>query len=1033
MKKFKTILLLAMTIILSLMLFACDSSNSNHIKQIPVYTGMVIMGSYNSELMTKGEAGCVNSDSKSSSIYGDTYDRFDNLDPNRPFDGSNGLSIEEKTKETLNIVSSGESIYYTDKNKDIYITIKLSNPDCYEILSFTLNGKKYSNYMFEKGSDMENLVLKVNVGDVGGILDYNIDAIKYIDGDEIKDVRMFGDKTVKVGVKTNNQMDVNIANEQTTITSISFDVKIVDLYSLVEKSGGYAKAVLYDGVNISIKDIAVNEKNSIVFDNLSPNTIYQYGIVALYDDLNGSGVCLNTLYKKVVHTDAIVLFKDVQVGQESISWSFEWNEMIANKQISTISLWQNDVKIQDIDIDSTYLNGLQSGKEYSLKATYNSVDNQVETIQLVFTTQIKNCPIVRVVNMHSSKTTIEFDIEYIDDDSVGNIIEVALYDKNDRIGLAQCSEHILFAELEPGKEYQIVIKYQYDLNDGNGVQTTEISNTYSTLLDSIVVDELILLNNSVVKLGEELNLRVYFANNAKIELTGIYVNGKKATVVGGDRIESAIIKFVPETSGLCKFAIDRVDYVINGVEVNQEIDEIVEVEYPIYKDLSIAYTPITCSKYENTGDGVYINFDNIDGYTVFKVNGHDRFVVVGNGKIYTQDNSITSIEYGYDNYGHTTQNCDYTVNNIHGVGEFVRIYTVEQFFNMKSGGYYILMNDLDLRNYIIEETICFSVLDANGHTIRGLSNVIDTSKNEYFDLFWSGSIYDAKFTELYFSINSESEISVCPLGNAELYNCTIEGDILLSKCVNMKEFCIANESTTYNINVTKGDIVTTKKQKAVNLLEKNQHIVERNGALYFDCVEGKAFLAYLNEESSQYSVEDETFFVRAYAFASQTFSEIYFPVSVEMYGNHVFWNSDVEKLTCANSLNLYEIPKSVKTLTLYGIDDSDIAGKIMFGLTNSFSTLLPNLISITLGDGFTDILHCAFGGHKYLENIVISSSIQCIHAKAFMGCKESQDIRFLGTIEQWNAIEKEEDWNASSGDFVIHCLDGDVNKEGIKI
>lgn len=59
MKKFKTILLLAMTIILSLMLFACDSSNSNHIKQIPVYTGMVIMGSYNSELMTKGEPGCV--------------------------------------------------------------------------------------------------------------------------------------------------------------------------------------------------------------------------------------------------------------------------------------------------------------------------------------------------------------------------------------------------------------------------------------------------------------------------------------------------------------------------------------------------------------------------------------------------------------------------------------------------------------------------------------------------------------------------------------------------------------------------------------------------------------------------------------------------------------------------------------------------------------------------------------------------------------------------------------------------------------
>lgn len=152
--------------------------------------------------------------------------------------------------------------------------------------------------MFENGSDMENLVLKVNVGDVGGIVEYTIDAIKYVDGTEIKDVRMDGNRTVKAGVRASDQTYVNVTNEQKTMTSISFDAQVVDLYSLIEKSGGYAKAVLYDGVNMRTKDIKVGEKTNIVFDNLAPNTVYQYGVVALYDNLSGNGAKLNTLYKK---------------------------------------------------------------------------------------------------------------------------------------------------------------------------------------------------------------------------------------------------------------------------------------------------------------------------------------------------------------------------------------------------------------------------------------------------------------------------------------------------------------------------------------------------------------------------------------------------------------------------------------------------------------------------------------------------------------------------------------------------------------
>ncbi len=90
--------------------------------------------------------------------------------------------------------------YYAMPNEDIYIHIHLTNPAGYEILSFTLNGVKYSSYMFEAGSDMENLILKCNVGNVSGLQEYTIDAIKYVDGEQIKDVQMKGDKTVRVYV-----------------------------------------------------------------------------------------------------------------------------------------------------------------------------------------------------------------------------------------------------------------------------------------------------------------------------------------------------------------------------------------------------------------------------------------------------------------------------------------------------------------------------------------------------------------------------------------------------------------------------------------------------------------------------------------------------------------------------------------------------------------------------------------------------------------------------------------------------------------
>ena len=1223
--------ILVMAIVLSCIFAACDKVGE---KQVPVYKGMTISRSFaTSSAATAAE----DNGNHYGHFKGDHDNRNDEVDQNKPFEDPNAPSIENKANSTLDVVGSAESIYYADKNQDIFITIRLSNPDSYEILSFTLNGKKYSNYMFENGSDMENLVLKVNVGDVGGIVEYTIDAIKYVDGTEIKDVRMDGDRTVKAGVRASDQTYVNVTNEQKTMTSISFDAQVVDLYSLIEKSGGYAKAVLYDGVNMLTKDIKVGEKTNIVFDNLTPNTVYQYGVVAFYDNLSGNGAKLNTLYKKAVYTDTIVLFKDVQVGKESIEWGFLWNESFANKQMSAISLWQNGAKVKDVETTATRLDGLKSNNEYTLKATYKNLQNQDETIAIEFVTYAKAVPTVEIANVQSTQTaisfglnitdtdnvgaitkiellhgedepivaentarsfenllsdndytiqvtytydlndgvgeqqivkttsittkakavptveianaqstqtqvsfelnitdtdnvgaiskiellhgdddpivsenaarsfvnllsnndytikvtytydlndgvgeqqivkvadiktkskatpsvtisnlsstqnTIECDVAYTDLDSVGSIVEVALYRMENKVKSVPFATHVSFGGLESGKEYKVVVAYKYDLNDGKGEQTATYGDKYSTLVDSIVVDSLSLLNNNVVKLGEELNLRVYFTNSSEIELTGIYVNGQKATVVGGDRIESAIVKFVPTTSGLCKFAIDRVDYVINGIEVNQTIDSSVEVEYPIYKDINITYTPITISKYENTGDGVYISFDNEDGYTVFKVNESDDFVTVDSGRIFTKDISITSIEYGYADYGHTTQSCDfkndYWSDRIHNVTALKRIYTVEDFFAM-TDGYYLLMNDLDLRSVQTKAQIKLTgIFDANGHTIRGLSNVVDTSKYEYFDLFQGGSIYDATFKELYVSVNHTSNgnsLYVRPLGNAKLYNCTVKGDVMLSDFVNYGDLNIADDSTTYSLNVTAGTTMSTKKHTAANTLAKNTHIVERDDVFYFDCEVGKAFLSYANRNTADYTVEDGTFFVRSCAFAdSETLRNITMPESVQCTGDYhagdysVFENCIIENavipIRLLEQLN-DEQRKQLVTLSLFGNGVTSIGNSAFYGCKGLTSITIPDsvtsigeyafrdcssLISITIPDGVTSIGSYSFYGCTSLTSVIIGNGVMSIGGFAFDSCTGLTSVTIGNSV---TSIGKHAFYNCS-GLTSVHISD----------
>ena len=211
-------------------------------KQVPVYQGMTV--SYDTYV---SDSSSDTDTMKSDVIPLGAFELSDSCSvPLRLGKTDNKQQIVKEQKENKKLAPSVDGRYYAMKNEDIYIHVHLSNPDGFEILSFTINGEKYSSYMFESGSDLETLILKYNVGNVSGLQEYTIDAIKYVDGEKIKDARMDGDRTIEVYVNDDADGDISF-NAELSVWDLTIDPR------LPSGVGGFTSLALYDG-NQKISD-----------------------------------------------------------------------------------------------------------------------------------------------------------------------------------------------------------------------------------------------------------------------------------------------------------------------------------------------------------------------------------------------------------------------------------------------------------------------------------------------------------------------------------------------------------------------------------------------------------------------------------------------------------------------------------------------------------------------------------------------------------------------------------------------------------
>ena len=128
-------------------------------------------------------------------------------------------------------------------------------------------------------------------------------------------------------------------------------------------------------------------------------------------------------------------------------------------------------------------------------------------------------------------------------------------------------------------------------------------------------------------------------------------------------------------------------------------------------------------------------------------------------------------------------------------------------------------------------------------------------------------------------------------------------------------------------------------------------------------------------------------------------------------------------------------------LTSITIPDSvtSIGSSTFFGCTSLTSIIIPDsvtsidsstfsgctsLTSVTIGNSVTSIGQYAFFSCTGLTSIIIPDSVTSIDYYAFLGCSGLTSITFDGTVEQWGAITKGDNWKYNVPTTEVICSDG---------
>ncbi|MDD7314980.1 MAG: leucine-rich repeat protein, partial [Bacilli bacterium] len=396
-------------------------------------------------------------------------------------DVNNSVGIKDAIDDFLDVITTERVEYYAKKGEKFNIVVHLYNPTEYEILSFTLNERKYQSYEFKEGSNSTELIIEVDAGMKPGLKEYTIDAIKYVDKTEIKDVRMDGKRTVKAGIKYDVLPTATVIEEAITSTSYSSIIELKDDNNLMNTQNGMY-FFLYDGTNIVYNTLLKVGLNNISYDNLQMGSNYEYMIIGIYDDFSGKGKqAVNLGSKKFASLDGFIV-EDATCTKNSISLSIK--EESNKATINEINLLIGEEIVRTINnIDNVVFENLLTNTNYTVQVVYSyefEGATRKNTYTLEYKTLENNRPTFEIESLTSDKYSISYKVTSSDIDNVVTKKQFNLY-LNDLLIKKSENEEDVFNELLSNNNYTLEVVYLYDLLDGKNEQTVTVKRNIKTV------------------------------------------------------------------------------------------------------------------------------------------------------------------------------------------------------------------------------------------------------------------------------------------------------------------------------------------------------------------------------------------------------------------------------------------------------------------------------------------------------------------------------------------------------------------------
>jgi hypothetical protein len=95
-------------------------------------------------------------------------------------------------------------------------------------------------------------------------------------------------------------------------------------------------------------------------------------------------------------------------------------------------------------------------------------------------------------------------------------------------------------------------------------------------------------------------------------------------------------------------------------------------------------------------------------------------------------------------------------------------------------------------------------------------------------------------------------------------------------------------------------------------------------------------------------------------------------------------------------------------------------------IENNTFTGCSALTSITIPNNVTRIGDAVFFACSSLASVTIPDSITRIGKWVFNGCESLTHITFEGTMEEWDKVSKDSQWNSNTSATYVQCSDGQV-------